>query len=514
MLASCTGTASTVTADGSVPDSGTADAGVADSGRSDGGAGDAGPADSGTTPGDAGEGVPTLVQHVSSSSTHQNPMSSPYCYMFELPNPAMAGNAIVVGVTYQGGAQGPTPVIADDGNDRYSVVEHYFDSADDQTVDLALALGVDAGSRVINLCFSGDPGDDVQPMASEIAHVGGLDGPGSGNQGNGTSVVAGPLTPSAPGDLVYQVAVSLSFNQSSFAAGPQSHFSGTLLSADVMDGWAGQYGVYPATDAVTPTLTMGASQTWVTAAILLSAASSGGVPNGLRIVRLEHSSIPGPALVGSNFANPLTLQAPCSGNLLAAIVGGGNHSCHITGITDSNHNHWVQAGTTFDSGNDVTMAWYAANLVCSGDLTLTINWDVSDGDFTFFMYDVAGAASSPYDTVVGGTGDQTTPGTWTLPFTYTPAAAGELVFAETVWDWNTGTGLVGKLFDTNIFSGENPDGPEPVDQNNAWGHTATVNTSPLSFTWTTFASSPSTSGIDSKASGAWSGLAVGFKPAP
>jgi hypothetical protein len=351
-------------------------------------------------------------------------------------------------------------------------------------------------------------------MASEIAHVRGVDGAGVGNNGNGTAVSAGTLTPSAPGDLVYQVAVSLSFNQSRFTAGAGGSFAGTLLSADVMDGWAAQSGLSASTNPLSPSLTLGTSQKWISAAILLAPASSGSVPSGLRIAHLDHSSIPGPALVGSNFANPLTLQAPCSGNLLVAIIGGGNHSCHVTGIADSNQNTWVEAGSPFDSGNDVTMAFYVANPICSSDLTLTLTWDTSDGDFTVFLYDVVGAASAPYDTVVGGTGTENTPGTWTLPFTLAPATPGEIVFVETIWDWNTGTGLVGQFFDTNMFSGENPDGPEPVDQNNAWGHAITTNTNSLSFTWTTFASSPATVGIDNKAVGAWSGLAVGFKAGP
>jgi hypothetical protein len=468
-------------------------------------------ADSGAVTGSDAGTVPTLVQHVSSSSTHQNAMSSPYCYLFQLPNPTTAGDAVVVGVTYQGGAQGPTPTITDDSNNTYNVVEHYFDNADGQTLDIALALEVAAGARAINLCFSADPGFNVQPMASEFAHVSGADGTGTANNGSGTMASAGTLTPGSSGDLVYQVAVSLSFDQSSFAASSQATFTPTLLSADIKDGWAAQAGLYSSTTPLTPTLSMGTSHKWISAAILLAPGSSGGVPNGLRIVHLDHSSVPGPALVGTNFDNPLTIQAPCSGNLLVAMVGGGNHSCQITGITDSNQNSWVQAGSTYDSGNDVTMAFYVANPVCSSDLTLTINWDVSDGDFTIFMYDVAGASASPYDSTVGNTGDQTTPGTWMLPFTYTPAASDEIVLVETVWDWNTGTGLVGDFFDTNMFSGENPDGPEPVDQNNAWGHAMATNTNPLSFTWTTFASNPCTTGIDPKAVGAWSGLAVGFK---
>jgi hypothetical protein len=72
-----------------------------------------------------------------------------------------------------------------------------------------------------------------------------------------------------------------------------------------------------------------------------------------------------------------------------------------------------------------------------------------------------------------------------------------------MWDFNTGSGLTGQLFDTNTFSGESQSGPEPVDENNGWGHVIATTTQPVGFTWTVlFAGLPV---------GSWAGMAAAFK---
>jgi hypothetical protein len=446
---------------------------------------------------------------VSSSNTRNNGFSSPYCYHFQLPNFTTAGNAVVVGFTFNGN---PTPSVSDDKGDSYSIQVNYFDSADTQSIGIATAFNVAAGARVVSVCFNSNPGSYVQPMATEFDNVIGLDVAGSGSQGSGTSVTAGSLTPSTSGDLAYQVVFSLSVNQSSFTAGSQSNLSWNLLSADLMDGWAAQYGSYNSTAAINPTLSMGTSQKWISAAVLLKTGSTGAVPSGMRIVHLVHENIPehiNAGGTGNPFPNPTTVQFPSSGNLLVAMIGGGYLAATVTSVVDTNNNAWAQAGATqVMAGNDAVQAYYAGNATTSGSLGLTVHWTATDGDFTFFLYDVAGAAASPLDTTAGGTGFQQTSGNVTMPFTITPATAGELLFAEVIWDYNTASGLAGptSFFDTNTFDGESQSGPEPVDQNNGWGHILTTSTATLTITWQTMYSGLPT--------GDWAGLAVAFKPAP
>jgi hypothetical protein len=451
--------------------------------------------------------VPALVQHVSGSNTRNNGFASPFCYHYQLPNPATAGNAVVVGFTFN---KNPTPSVTDDKNDSYTIEANHFDSTDAQSIAIAAAFNVAAGARVINLCFNSDPGGFVQPMATEFANVTALDGTGTGSHGSGTAVSAGTMTPSTTGDLAYQVVFSLSTNQSNFTAGSQSSISWSLLSADIMDGFAAQYGVYDSTAAINPAIGMGATQKWASAAILLKSGSSGAVPSGMRIVHLVHENVPSNPGAGASapFANPLHMQFPSSGNLLVAMVGGGNPPNKVLSLTDSSGNTWTAAPNTTQSTNDPgVQAFYAANATSSANLALTASWTNSGGDQTFFLYDVVGASSSPLDVGTGATGIQTSAGNLTV-FSIAPASAGEIVFVQTVWRFNTGVGLAGsgQLFDANTFDGESQSGPEPVDENNGWGHVFTSSTTPLTFTWI-----PQFAGL---AFDGWAGNAVAFKAGP
>jgi len=452
-----------------------------------------------------------LVQHVSSSNVRDNSFGSPYCYYFQLPDPTTAGNAVIVGFTYQGN---PTPSVSDDKGNSYTLAERYYDSSDGQSVGIAAAFNVTAGARALSLCFSSNPGGYVQPMATELTNVLGIDGTGSGAHGSGTIVTSGTLTPSASGDVVYQVAASLSWSQASFSAGSQTNVAWGLLSADLLDGWAGQYGTYNSSSALQPAMTLGNSDTWVTAAVLLKTGTTGSVPSGLRVVHLLHENVPYHPQSGGNympFQNPLPIQLPCDGNLLVAMVGGGNNPESVNAVTDTNHNSWQQAGQTYTNTDNQVQAYYAGSAACSDDLSLSMQWSGGEGDYTIFFYDVAGAAAAPLDTSAGGGGDYGSPGNFTMPFTLTPSTANEIVFAQIMWDYNTGVGLSNGstpgMFDANRFSGENLDGPEPVDENNGWGHLITTSTAPVSFTWDMLVT-----GSDPIRS--WAAMAVAFKGGP
>jgi hypothetical protein len=177
-------------------------------------------------------------------------------------------------------------------------------------------------------------------------------------------------------------------------------------------------------------------------------------------------------------------------------------------MTDTNHNTWSQAGAVeiAASGNDTVQTYYAGNATAGGNLGLNVQWATSNGDFTIFLYDIAGAAASPLDTSVGAIGNQTTAGNLTMPFTLTPTGGNELILTDVIWDFNTGIGLSGGLFDANEFDGESESGPEPIDQNNGWGHMTTTGNTPVSFTWQV-----QYSGLPVQF---WAGMATAFKSAP
>lgn len=185
---------------------------------------------------------------------------------------------------------------------------------------------------------------------------------------------------------------------------------------------------------------------------------------------------------------------------------GGNQGPNPPTITSQPANQTVVAGqpATF-------------SIVATGTAPLTYQWTKNGAN-------ISGATSASYTTPATTTADnnssfQVTVSnaaasilsakvTLTIPFTITPAGANELIFAETIWDYNTGSGMLpqGAFFDTNTFDGESQSGPEPVDENNAWGHMLTTGTSPVSITWQVmFGGLPVQN---------WAGMAVAFKPAP
>ena len=412
---------------------------------------------------------------------------------------------MVVGFTLGGTA---AATVTDDINDAFKIVANYYDSTDTQSIAIAAAFNVAPGARKISVCFAGSPGGYVQSMATEFSNVTGVDVSSAGVRGSGTSLTAGSVTPSASGELAYQIgyAMTTNQNQSSFTAGSQASAAWGLLSADLMDGLAAQYGVYNSTSAIDPTMTMGKGGTWISAAVLLNTGSAGGVPSGMRIVHLDHENIPTHTSSGGSgnpFPSPLTLELPCSGNLEVALMGGGNPPNLITGMTDSNGNSWEQAGQNVTYGDTDLQTFYAANASCSSTLAVTVQWDSTDGDQTIMFYDVAGAAASPLDTTASATGSQSTAGNLTA-LSITPSTSStEFIFAMMPVDYNTVTGLVNGFNDADMFSGEALSGPEPVDENNGWGHFVVSSTNAVPITWTFLS--------NSLAAGSWSSMASAFK---
>lgn len=475
--------------DGS-PDAGPNGGDAADAGElldasGDGGGGDSAP------PGDSGVvAALALVQHVSGSNLRANSMAAPYCYYLYLPAPSQRGNAIVVGATWKGSA---TLSVSDDQGDVYSNAGVAFDSTDDQSTGIAAAFHVFAGARQLRVCFSADPGGWVQPMASELSNVVGVHG-AAGASGSGSSASVS-LTPA--GDVPYQVVYTPGGYPSSFTAGT----GGSLLSADLLDGWAGQYGA--------TTMTLGSGVHWVTSAVLLRTGTTGSVPSGMRIVHSAHFNLPvSPGGVSGGLAvpSPTPIEFPSSGNLLVAATGGGcgcQSPATISGISDSQLNSWTLAKGLLS--NDIhTQLFFSGNAVPSNTLALSLSWaGNAPDDSTAILYDVLGASSTPLDIAQGSSGQQNG-GNIVLP-TLNVAGAGELVILVAPFDFDTAGGLTGGLLDTMTTSGMNESGPWPVDENNGWGHAWSTSTS-VQLQW-----QPLFTDIEF---GNWASTAAAFRSAP
>jgi len=456
--------------------------------------------------------TPTLVSHVSESNSRSSAVTSPYHLYLHLADPATAGNAIVVACQFQGE---PTLTITDNKSDSYKNAEVYYNSANNQSIVIAEAFNVTAGAYNLTATWSAET-SQFACVSSQIANVIAADGAGAGNEGSGTSATAGSMTPTASGDMVYQVVASPSGSlaQKSFTAGSQSNITWNLESADLEDGMAVQSGVYSSTSAIDPAMTQGTSATWISAAVLLKSGTAGAVPTGMRVAYEIHENFPyTPAAggTGNAYTNPAALQIPCiAGATIAALMdgGGATNPSLISSITDSNGNTWSQIAQYVYSNDGVyAQAYYAKNVACSsGFETLKVTFADTTNDDTIVFYVIPGAGTSPLDTYSGSAQDISSAGSpVTLNYTLTPAAAGEIVIAEENWYYNTATGTpeTNWLFDSAYYSGIVLDGPQPIDQNGGWMHYYTTSTSPLSFTYNMLSSSD--------ANGPAAGMAVAFK---
>jgi IPT/TIG domain-containing protein len=422
--------------------------------------------------------VPTFaLNHVSASNTQGNPVSS---YALRLPNGTQSANCIIVAFQYSA-TPGVTASVSDDKGNTYSTPISNSDG--NQVVNLSFALNVAAGTRRITISFSGGTPAYVSGMASEFYNVAtslAFDG-SSGNSGTGSSVTSGSFTPTTRGDLIYQFAVQDS-TSNPMISWTQGGSPWLLLSADVMDGSVAQYQVQGWSAPVDPALSMAPSQNFNSVAVALKPASAGNAPPpGIRVVRVQHNSIPAYA------SNPVRLQFPSTGNLIvAAWIGVPGHD--VTTITDGNGNTYTSTGAPFGYGlSGDNQIFYAAaaktGTTMTGPIFTATGSDISGS--TLELFDVAGAATAPFDATAGlatASGTQSSFGSVTGAI-LTPTTANGLVISSIGISSNTMNGVSPGNFLSAVPAPVAS--PNPVNQNNGWGFHYNTDTSPETFFWTT-----------------------------
>ena len=385
----------------------------------------------------------------------------------------------------------PAIKVSDDQSNTYNVGNVTTDSANHNKVAIYYALNVAAGTRKIQvLLSSSNPADYFAVEASEfynVATVSALDG-NTGSSATGPSITAGNITPSASGDLIYQIAAQGTGAAVKYTAGSQANINWSLLSVDWQEPFAVQYGVYNSTAAISPTMTQSSSVNFETSAILLKAASAGSAaPGGIMVNRVEHNSLWSSVTNGQGpgYPNPATIQFPSVGPLLVAAVSTGNDG-KITGITDNNNNAWLPCGPGITASPHSVSIFYVANATTGSTETLTVTSSSNTVDSTVVLYDISGASSSPCDTSASADGDQTTVSTTIAGPTVTPTTSNGLIIGEVQQLFGTVTSISGAnnmLLDSSMYSQENLDGPENVDQNGGWAHFYNPTTSPVPFVW-------------------------------
>jgi hypothetical protein len=460
-------------------------------------------------------GVPTLVQHVA-TGMDRYPINT---LTVRLPNLARAGNCLILGVQFN--STGSVASVTDNMGNNWIAGPTTTNVGFTKRMNMYYVLNAVAGTQTITVHFSGlttTPGFP-QAVVSEFYNVA-TSNAFDGSSASSTSRTAGPITTTGPGDLIYEWGASLSssninggaYNGTSITAGAGF----TLLSADLQVGSSDQYQIQPTAGTITPTFSASGSATWGSVAIALKSATAGTAPPpGIRIIHLQHTLLQ--SVRAQNRAVPIVMQFPSSGNLLVGLFNGAGPIA--TGLTDALGNTWsLPASATTRGGGLVTSAQivYVANAATAPTLsgiTVALS-EVGTGDDMFNLYDITGAAISPFDLGTTNLGNQTSNGPLTTGI-ITPRTSNGIVLHINSIDFHTEASMsspAGGTFDTIVNDLDNDDPPgggtdvSTLDMDNAYAHFYNPTTSQVSFTFTATSTPGGTQGVL-----LWGGATAAFK---
>src|ERR1022692_3917586 len=216
-----------------------------------------------------------FVQHVSCPDSRNtgNAQSSSPVYTCPLPEPAQAGNTIVVGVkSYNTGSFS----VSDDKSNTYGAAKGSVVDGNSAYLAIYVSTNVVGGTRTISFNQTSVNADFTEVSVSEYYNVTAVDTShcSGWSSGSSSTISAGSLTPTVAGDLIWQYAINSGAGGaspnavSSFSAGTSpSGISWQLLGTSLHDGDAVQAGVYNSTATITPQFTSGSSEDWSSCAV-------------------------------------------------------------------------------------------------------------------------------------------------------------------------------------------------------------------------------------------------------
>jgi hypothetical protein len=484
--------------------------------------------------------TPTLVQSVwaensgatAAGAGWSNPCVSggttiAYCVSF--PEATLSGNLLTC-ETF--GAATSTYSISDDQSQTWTKVNSSnfpFTSASSNVYNFWYVVNNAGGTRRIKINSTASNTGFLDVKCQEfynVATTSPVDGTANCHtvtSTTATGVTTGTLT---SGDLIVMSTDNDNASAiASFTAGSQTNITWALLAGDRLEGYAVQYGVYTTTTAFTPQMTTGTSQPFTSCQAAFKAASAGTAPSQtFRIVHEGHFALPGSTTTR-------TFQMPATGNLLIiSFTAGGDciatttgatacaTTATTTGLSDAGSNTWKCTGTVV--GGSATTAssqiCYAGNATLAATETVSIsrylNGLGSLSQDTAVIYDVTGAATSPFDNDSGGqTASQGSivSSLTTCSSCFSPGTTNDLVIVNANWNFGTATTATAPStceFDSAVTNFNDVNGPEPVDQNGGWCHYYTPSTSSISVTWTL-------ANDGTNPPGSWVGRVAAFKTA-
>lgn len=408
---------------------------------------------------------PALIQHVASSANPVGLGISGHNYKIPLPNPILAGDALVLGITYP---HGQTMTISDTLSQTWPPASITEDGGSGNYVTKIYVLCGSAGGSETITVGSTTSSLPFEYTVSEFNHVATsscVDGTVGGTDltANGSGVISpGSFTPATNnnangGHIIWNynaISANASSNPTSWVAA--TNF--TLLDGDI--AWinkqgfphASQWYIQTTNASVTPNITAtgDTADFYNSASVALLVTSAGGtMPSGIHINKIIHET-----WVALSSGATLTLQLPTTGNLRVLTSTAGN--LDITSITDSDGGTWIEEQT----GGDSPEIWFAANRPANPTLTVAIHTSGASPTNSARFYDVQGASASPLDVAVG-TNQTPCSSVTTIDDqpTITPTGTNELVIVTMGIGDGPGLGLAagapsGGVWDLTTYSGE------------------------------------------------------------
>jgi len=417
--------------------------------------------------------VPLAIPSGSSWNGPGSCTTSQPCYRIPLPEPTTAGATLVLAFSYDSGSSNQVFSVTDSGSDAW-VLDVTSTASNNKTMKMYRALSVAAGVTWINVQLtSGAQNGYWNGLVAEFYNVGALD-VSSCSTGSSGTISSGNMTPTQTGDLIFQAKYSagLSSQTTSFTPGSQPNITWSLASQLLGDGAADQYGVYNSTVTLNPTFTQAASDSYISCAVALRAASAGTAPPAIpRVVPPEHAAMP------KNAGNPwnvgLVVDVANSAVYLSRV---GNDPLTSVSSSPAPTVGWTPSGVDFNglNGHNHVNFYCAQWTTPPGPVTLSLTRSGTSNDAIEMIYVVQNGTCNLDVDSGGQAGSQGSIGPLTTCANcLTPTKQNDFIMANGGQAYCTATSLSspsGGIFDSAWFTGNTIDGPTQTDENNFWMH--------------------------------------------
>jgi hypothetical protein len=405
-------------------------------------------------------------------------VTPPYDYYCPVdPNAMISGNSLIVSFGYDATGNNQTWSVSDRQDDAFNLVAT-SSASNSRKLLVYSAASIAGGESMIDIRLTGGTLNGYwQPTVSEFSNTGTVDASGC-NTGNSTAIAASPLTPTQSGDLLYQVSYypNLTYETepqaSAYLPGNNANIAWAMWYEGLSDGAGGQWGVYNSATAITPTMTAAVSQTYISCAIALKAASTGG-PSTDKLIDNERDALP------KNGANPWKVAANITGYTVVVTYLDNDPPnpatcCAISSLPSLS---WTQTGTAAGGtdGQNYSAIYCAHSSAPIGLITMSIARSGSSNDGIFHIYDLNSTTSCDVDFDSGVLANQTSSGNvidmCEGKDCLVPTHQNDFIVGNVGEYWGTITGISAPAWmtdDAGYFTGNTVDGYSETDENNGF----------------------------------------------